>query len=190
MASSVDTFAESYTLILNEIRCALEAIEPAQVEQLLNALQATEKVFVIGVGRVMLSLQAFAKRLNHLGVPTYCVGDINEPAITERDLLLVGSGSGESVVPVAIARRAHHFGAKIVHLGSNPHSSLAPLTDIFVRIPVKTKLRLPDEIQSEQIMSSLFEQSLYVLGDAVTLLFAQRRNLDLTSLWQYHANLE
>jgi 6-phospho-3-hexuloisomerase len=190
MDSFADTFVDSYLLILNEIRCALDAVDPAQVEQFLKALVGAEKVFVIGVGRVMLSLQAFAKRLNHLGIPTYCVGDINEPAITERDLLLVGSGSGESVVPVAIAQRAHHFGAKIVHLGSNPYSSLAPLTDIFVRIPVKTKLCLPDEIRSDQIMSSLFEQALYVLGDAVTLSFARRHNLDLTGLWQYHANLE
>lgn len=190
MDSSVDTFADSYLLILNEIRCALDAVDPAQVEQFLNALEGAEKVFVIGVGRVMLSLQAFAKRLNHLGIPTYCVGDINEPAITERDLLLVGSGSGESVVPVAIARRAHQFGARIAHFGSNPHSSLAPLTDIFVRIPVKTKLHLPDEIQSDQIMSSLFEQVLYVLGDTITLLFARRHNLDLAGLWRCHANLE
>ncbi len=93
-------------------------------------------------------------------------------------------------MPVAIARKARHFGAKIVHLGSNPRSSLAPLTDVFVRIPVKTKLRLSDEIQSEQIMSSLFEQSLYVLGDAVAFLLAQRHNVDLAGLWQYHANLE
>lgn len=190
MATHLTNFVDCYRLILNEIQRALEAVDPDQVEALLEALQAAEKVFVIGVGRTMLSLQAFAKRLNHLGIPTYCVGDVNEPAITARDLLIVGSGSGESIVPVAIARKARQYGARVAHIGSNPHSSLAPLADIFVRIPVKTKLSLPDELLSEQIMSSLFEQSLYLLGDAIALLLAHRRGLDLADLWGYHANLE
>jgi 6-phospho-3-hexuloisomerase len=188
--SAACPFAECYGLALGEIRQALEAVDPAQVEALVDALLEAEQVFVIGVGRVMLSLQAFAKRLNHLGVRTFCVGDIDEPAITERDLLVVGSGSGESAVPVAIARIADRHGARIAHIGSNPHSSLAPLTDVLVRIPVRTKLQLPDEIASAQIMSSLFEQSLYVLGDAVALMIVRRRQLVMHDLWRYHANLE
>ena len=168
----------------------MELIDPVQVEDLVNALLAADKVFVIGVGRVLLSMKAFAKRLNHIGIRTFCVGDINEPAITERDVLLVGSGSGESVVPVSIARIARRHNATIAHIGSNPDSALAPLTDVFVRIPVKTKLGLADEIQSRQIMSSLFEQCLYILGDTVTLMIARQQELDIASLWQYHANLE
>ena len=185
-----NSFSDCYRIVLGEIRQAMELAEPEQVESLVEVLLDSEKVFVVGVGRVMLSLQAFAKRLNHLGIPAFCVGDINEPAITERDLLLVGSGSGESVVPVAIARIAKQHQAQIAYIGSNPNSTLAPLTDVFVRIPVKTKLGLADEIQSQQIMSSLFEQSLYILGDIVALMIAGRRNLDLKDLWLHHANLE
>ena len=184
------SFADSYKLILDEIHQAMEMVDPEQVDTLAEALLSADKVFVIGVGRVMVSLQAFAKRLNHLGITTSCVGDINEPALTSKDLLIVGSGSGESVVPVSIARIADRHGACIAHIGSNPQSSLAPITDIFVRIPARTKLALPNEIQSQQIMSSLFEQSLYLLGDAVALLIARRQHLDLKSLWQHHANLE
>lgn len=184
------SFKESYTLVIEEIDRALAAVDEAQVDEFVKALVDAEKVFVIGVGRVMLSLQAMAKRFNHLGIRTFCVGDINEPAITENDLLIVGSGSGESAVPVAIARIAKKHNAKIAHIGSNPNSSLKPLTDIFVRVPVKTKLNLEDEIDSSQIMSSLFEQSLYVLADAVALCIVRRGNLDVKSLWRLHANLE
>jgi 6-phospho-3-hexuloisomerase len=176
--------------VLDEIERALAAVDPADVDALVEALLAAEKVFAVGVGRVMISLQAFAKRLNHLGIATYCVGDVNEPAITGRDLLLVGSGSGESAVPVVIAQIAKEHGARIAHVGSNPHSSLAPITDVFVRIPVRTKLNLPDELGSKQIMSSLFEQCLYLLGDTVSLMIARQQELDLAILWQYHANLE
>jgi 6-phospho-3-hexuloisomerase len=190
MAKQVSTYDEIRRLVLDEIECALAAVDRAQVERLVEALLGAEKVFVVGVGRVMISLQALGKRLNHLGITTYCVGDVNEPAITPRDLLLVGSGSGESAIPVAIAQIAKQHGARIAHVGSNPRSSLAPVTDVFVRIPVKTKLELPDELGSAQIMSSLFEQCLFLLGDVVALMIARREELDLAGLWQYHANLE
>ena len=186
----MNSFQTQCDLILGEIGIALRAIDEGQIESLVRAILEAERVFVIGVGRVMLSLKCMAKRLNHLGISVHCVGDINEPAITDKDLLVIGSGSGESVVPVGIARVAKGYNARIAHIGSNVDSSLAPLTDVFVRIPVKTKLNLPDEIASRQIMSSLFEQSLYVFGDAVCLMIAARRDLDIKALWNFHANLE
>lgn len=48
-------------------------------------------------------LQVMAKRFAHLGIDVHVVGDITEPAITDRDLLNVGSGSGFSLFPAAIA---------------------------------------------------------------------------------------
>jgi 6-phospho-3-hexuloisomerase len=183
-------FEESVDLILSECRQALGRVDPAAVEELVAAILGAEKVFFIGVGRVMLALMAMAKRLSHLGIHTCIVGEITEPAITNRDLLIIGSGSGESLIPVAIGKKAKSFGARIVHIGSNSESSLKPLTDIFIRVPVRTKLARPDEIDSHQPMTSLFEQSLLLFGDALAGIIIRRRNLDLKSLWQFHANLE
>lgn len=186
----MNEFHDQCRLVLDELSMTLAAIDSSQVEALVETMLSSPKVFFIGVGRVMLSMQAMAKRLNHLGVHAHCVGDINEPAIASGDVLVVASGSGESVVPVAIARVAKKHGARIVHIGSNPNSSLAPLTDLFVRVPVRTKLGLPGELPSAQVMSSLFEQSLMLLGDAVALMIVKRRGLNVPELWPYHANLE
>lgn len=183
-------FKDHYRLILKEIDGALTHIDETTMDRFATMIVEAEKVFVVGVGRVMLSLQAFVKRLNHIGIKAWSVGDINEPAITDKDLLVVGSGSGESIFPLGIARCAKQFNAKLIHIGSNPQSSLSPLTDLMVRIPVKTKLNLPEEIDSQQIMSSLFEQSLYILCDAVALKIVEQQGLDLKSLWRFHANLE
>ena len=177
-------------LVIKECDMALSKVDEGEIEQLIEMLFAADKVFFIGVGRVKLELEAFAKRLAHLGIKTHIVGDINEPAMTDRDILIVGSGSGESLVPVAIARKAKSIGGKIVHIGSNPQSSLAPITDLMVRIPVQTKLYLADEIVSNQPMSSLFEQALLLLGDAVAAMIVAQKNIELKKLWAYHANLE
>jgi 6-phospho-3-hexuloisomerase len=186
----MSSFKDDCSLILQEVARALDAVEERKVDTFADWLLEAQKVFVVGVGRVMLSLEAFAKRLNHLGIATWYVGETNEPAISDRDLLVVASGSGESLVPVAIARKATAFGPRIVHIGSNPESSLRDLVDLFIRIPAPTKLALPDEVPSRQLMSSLFEQSLYLLGDAIALGIVRRRKIDIDSLWRNHANLE
>lgn len=183
-------YEEVTEIIVNECRTALRKVDPYSVMQLINAIQSADKVFFVGVGRVMLSLQAMAKRLAHLGISTFYVGQITEPAITDRDLLIIGSGSGESLIPVTIARKAKILGAKIAHIGSNPESSIKEVTDIFVRIPVRTKKELEDETNSKQPMTSLFEQSLFLLGDIVSMMIIVQKNLDIKELWKYHANLE
>ncbi len=184
------SFQESFNLILEECRTALSRIDPDSVDRLIEAILAADKVFFVGVGRVLLSLQAMAKRLSHLGINAVVVGQITEPAITEKDLLIVGSGSGETLFPVAIAKKAKSLGAKIAHIGSNAESTIKPITDIFVRVPVRTKLARSDEIDSRQPMTSLFEQCLLLFGDTLALVIISRRNLNIQSLWQYHANLE
>lgn len=191
----MDDFSEKYRaaskLVIGEIQSALLAADASGIEKLTGDIFSAEKVFLIGVGRVMLSLEAFAKRLSHLGVSAHCVGDITEPAITERDILIVGSGSGESIVPLAIAKKARELGAgKIIHIGSNPDSSMKKYADYMVRIPVRTRLYLEDEIDSKQIMTSLFEQTLLILGDVIALIAVDGRDIDLKSLWHAHANLE
>ena len=64
------------------------------------------------------------------------------------------------------------------------------IADFMVRIPVRTKNYLEDEIDSVQVMTSLFEQSLLIFGDIVAKMIVDERNVDMKSLWQYHANLE
>lgn len=184
-------YTQSKDLILHEITLSLNSVDSEDVECLADMICDAEQVFVVGVGRVLLVLQAFVKRLNHLGISANYVGAVNEPAITNKDLLIVGSGSGESVVPLEIVKLAKKYKSKIVHIGSNPNSSMAPYDTLFLRVPCRTKLNLSDEIESRQPMSSLFEQSLLLLGDAVAMMIMEKKGIrDISVLWTKHANLE
>ncbi len=183
-------YTASIQLILGELDLALNKVDEEKVGMLIEDILGAEKVFLTGVGRVMLSLQAFAKRLNHLGIDAHCVGDITEPAMTPRDILIVASGSGCSIVPVAIAKKAKELQGKIIHIGSNQNGDVAEYADYMVRIPVRTRLYLEDEIPSEQPMTSLFEQSLLLFCDAVALMIIDNRKLNIKDYWRAHANLE
>lgn len=183
-------YQDTINLITDEIKIALGKVDETLVNLLVEDIMIADKVFLIGVGRVLMSLQAFAKRLSHLGIDAHCVGDITEPACTDKSLIIVGSGSGCSIVPVAIAKKAKEFNAKIVHIGSNPNGSVAQYSDYMIRIPVQTRLYLDDEIKSNQPMTSLFEQCLLLFGDAVAMKIIEKKKIALNKLWKYHANLE
>lgn len=176
--------------IVNEIKETLEKIEEEQVIELIRQIQFAERVFFVGVGRVLLSLQFIAKRLSHLGIETVVVGQITEPAITNRDLLIVGSGSGESLFPLGIAKKAKMFDAIVIHIGANSDSSMSEYSDFFLKIPVSTKFSLSNETKSIQPMTSLFEQTLLLIGDIIAVMLIKKQKIDIHQLWKYHANLE
>lgn len=188
-------FAEAYDgarrAVIDELDRTLASIDPAQIERLRDEILKADQVFFVGVGRVMLSLQSVCKRMAHLGIRAHYVGEITEPAITKNDLLIVGSGSGASLFPLGIAKKARAaVDCTIVHIGSNPDSEMKGVADFMVRIPVRTKLYLEDEIESCQPMTTLFDQSLLLLGDILAKMIIEERQLDMKGLWQYHANLE
>ena len=94
------TYGDVRALVLSELDTALSAIDPQSVEQLMEAVLSSRKVFFVGVGRVLLSLEAMAKRWAHLGIDTHIVGEIN--AATDVPLVLHG-GSGIPNDQLAIA---------------------------------------------------------------------------------------
>ncbi|MBI2075841.1 MAG: SIS domain-containing protein [Candidatus Aenigmarchaeota archaeon] len=183
-------FHEKCGIITDEINAVLHRVKPEEVETLVREILQAEKVFLIAVGRVFLSLQCFGKRLNHLGVNVQVVGSVTEKAITERDLLLVASGSGESVVPKAIAEKAKKLNARIGIITAAPASTIKGMADFAVRLPCPTKTNIPDVVVSVQSMSTLFDQTLHVFGDAVAMLIQERKALRNEDLWKNHANLE
>lgn len=185
-----ENYNENTAGVLAELDKALTAVDPETVEKFVSAVLEAEQVYFVGVGRVLLSLQSICKRFAHLGIKTHYVGEITEPAITDKDILIVGSGSGGSLFPLGIAKKAHGIGAKVIHIGSNPNSEMKHICEFMVRIPVRTKNYLDDEIDSLQPMTSLFEQSLLLFGDIAAKMIIDERKIEMKSLWRYHANLE
>lgn len=191
MADFQERYEQASGQVLGELKTTLGSVNPAELERLAEEILKADQVFFVGVGRVLLALQCVCKRLAHLGIRTHYVGEITEPAITKNDLLIVGSGSGGSLFPLGIAKKARTaVDCKIVHIGSNPNSEMKDIADFMVRIPVRTKNYLEDEIDSCQPMTSLFEQSVLLIGDVLAKMIVEQKKLDMKSLWQYHANLE
>lgn len=183
-------YIDNVNLVLEECRKVLMAVNQDDTEKLIAEILSANKVFFVGVGRVMLSLKSVAKRLAHLGIETHLVGEITEPAISKGDILIAASGSGESIFPKEIAKKAKTLGARVIMIGSNRQSTLAQTADFMLRVPTNTKMNCSDEIESCQIMTSLFEQFLLLYGDIIAKMIVDKKNINIKELWQFHANLE
>jgi 6-phospho-3-hexuloisomerase len=137
-------------------------------------------------------MRALGIRLMHLGKTVYVVGESTTPSILANDLLIVGSGSGQTPTQLAIAHKAQSQGAKILVFTTNPNSPLAKAADKHITLPA---LSLEDDAEghdliSIQPMGTLFEQSLLIVCDAIILWLMLQTGVSAAQMRLRHANLE
>jgi len=176
--------------VCDEIRSALGKIDEKELKGFIECMLKSRTVFVIGVGRVMLMLKAFAKRIKHLGYDSWVVGETTIPAIKKGDILLAASGSGETLTTVDVARLAKKNGATVALITASNKSTLREISDVVIRIPSPTKLHMPDETSSDQPMTNLFEQSLLIFCDCLSIILQIELKVTEEKMWEVHANLE
>jgi len=178
-------------VVISELSAALSSIDEKQYKDFLSMLlRNNQKVLCVGVGRVLISLKAWVKRLVHLDIDINYVGSETEPPVGSDDLLIVASASGESIFPVAIAKKAKVLGADVAYIGCSPDSTIAQIADICMILKGRTKFSGEDDKVSVQPMSTLFEQQLYLLCDIIALDIMEMNNWDESHIKDKHANLE
>lgn len=175
-------FEKNREITLREITATLNKISPKETAEFLDRLVKSRRIFVVGAGRSMLMLQAFAKRLRHLGKESYVVGETVTPAIGKGDLLVAASGSGKTTSALNIVKLAGRYKASVVFITAFPSPSLKKITDLIVNIPYA--------FPSRQIMASLFEQTLLLYCDTACQVLGNRLNISEAQIRKNHTNLE
>ncbi|MEZ4670246.1 MAG: 6-phospho-3-hexuloisomerase [Anaerolineae bacterium] len=188
------TMHDYYDLImavLDEVAFALHSVSDTQVATLRLAIHDASRVFIAGKGRSGLLARAFALRLMHLGLTIHVVDEVTTPAIMQGDLLILISGSGETASILQYSAQARSHGAKVALITAFPNSSIAQRSDIVVHIPAPSvKADVVNEVTSFQPMANMFEQSLMLLLDVITLQLMSDLGLTQEQLAARHANLE
>lgn len=181
--------ARRLSQIIKEVTKVLSKVNKQEVSDLIDILARSKKIVVVGAGRMGLSSKAFAMRLKHLGLDSYFLGDSNVPNIGKNDLLLVASGSGETKTIVEISKIAKFNQSKVALITVNPGSTIGKLADVVVKLSSPTK-NSNSNIKSMQPMTTLTEQSLFILLDAIVLELMDRMDETGDSMWARHSNLE
>lgn len=176
--------------IVKELTRTVGSVAEKEAEYFVNNILRARRIFVAGAGRSGLMIRAFAMRLVHLGFDAYVVGETVTPSVQKDDLLIIGSGSGETKSLVSMAEKAKSIGASLALVTIFPESTIGKLADAVVPLPGSPKDKTADDDQTIQPMGSLFEQTLLVFYDAVILRLMEIRGLDSETMYGKHANLE
>lgn len=178
------------TTVIEELQETTSQINQDEADTLVSEIMNADKVFVAGAGRSGLMGKSFVMRLMHMGIEAYAVGETVTGTFEENDLLIIGTGSGETKTLVPIAEKAKDIGGKVAAVTISPDSTIGKLADFVVQMPGVTKDQSEGTVQSAQPMGSLFEQTMLLFYDAVILSYMEKKNLDSDKMYGKHANLE
>lgn len=188
----MSSFNELVCGVTKELATCLSAVSPSSVEGAIDEITKSKRVFLAGAGRSGLAIRAGAIRLMHLGKTAHVVGEVTTPPITDKDLLLVGSGSGRTETLVATARKAKKERARLLVITIDHESPLAQLADRVVEIPAPAPkvVSSREPAKSIQPLGNLFEQGLLILLDVIVTMLMERQGLSSDEMFTRHANLE
>ena len=177
--------------IVEELACNEKMISQKEIDQFADRILKAKRIFVSGTGRSGFAARAFSNRLMHLGFTVYFVGEPTTPAIREGDLLIIGSGSGETESLVVMAEKAREQKASVITVTIHPEAAIGSLAETFIQIPGATpKSKLDDTVRSVQPMGNVFEQMSWLVYDAVIIILMKRMNRTEEEMFRLHANLE
>jgi 6-phospho-3-hexuloisomerase len=175
--------------VIDEVRAAVSLTDPSQVAALVDAILRANRVFVGGAGRSLLMMRAFAMRLMHLGLSAHVVGETITPAIGPGDLLILGTGSGQTRTTLAISQAARDRGAYVAAITAHADSPIALDADIVLQIHSPITGQDPARV-CLQPPGSLFEQCLLMLCEAMVLRLMRRLGTTEEQMRARHTKLE
>lgn len=168
---------DTLNIIAEEILSVLSKVDRGELETVVGTIGKNSRILVDGEGRSGLMGKGFAMRLMHLGYEVYVVGETITPAIEKNDIYFTISGSGESSNVALNTKKAKEKGCFIIAVTSKSESTIASLADKIILVPGTTKGDNGEERKSVQLLSSLFDQSLHVVLDALCLMLSKKDNV-------------
>ena len=92
--------------ILDELKENAAQINDDDLKAVEKLITEANRIFIGGAGRSGFAARGFSNRLMHLGYTVYFVGEPTTPSIQAGDLLIVGSGSGNTASLVSNSQKA------------------------------------------------------------------------------------
>jgi 6-phospho-3-hexuloisomerase len=174
---------------LDEIRTVLAAGAAPEADRLCDELLKARRIACYGVGREGLMMRALCMRLMHLGLDAHMVGDMTAPALGARDLLVVSAGPGSFSTVKALQGVAHAAGARTVAVTAQPGGEVPAAADAVIHLRAQT---MADDKGGQSVlpMGSLYEASMLVFFDIVSILLRDRTGQTMEGMRSRHTNLE
>lgn len=182
--------AKNIFLILEELKENAALINNEELENVEKLITEAKRIFIGGAGRSGFAARGFSNRLMHLGYIVYFVGEPTTPSIQAGDLLIVGSGSGNTNSLVVNAKKAKEQGAKVATITMFPENKIGSMADAVITIPGVTEKVKGKGKKSVQASGSAFEELSWITYDAMVVDLMRITNQTDEDLFKRHANME
>jgi len=185
--SKKTVFSQSIEYIQRKIKDILGEISQNDIEEVKKFFFTSDRIFVYGAGRSGLVAKAFAIRLVHLGFQTFVIGETITAPVQKGDLVIIVSGSGETIPAVMTAEIAHDIGAKVVSITGRKKSEIARFADVTLYLSAACK-----DVERKRFapLGTLFEASTWVLLDGIVADLLESKKETEETMRRRHATLE
>lgn len=180
-------YSELVKTVILENAEVLNKINVKELNRLIEEINKAKTIQLYAMGRMGLSMRGFTMRLKHMGFDAYIVYDTTTPCIGKGDLLL--DLCGVTNVEMNVVKLAKEAGATVGILGAHPENEIGKYADFSVRVPGQI-FGGSLEVPSIQPMSTLLEQSMFLLTDIITMMIIEKNHVDLDEMHRRHTNLE
>lgn len=172
--TEIDAINELKNLLDENLTRALDMIE-----------NAAGRIILTGMGKSGHIAKKIAASLASTGTPSFFIhpaeashGDLG--MVTEDDVIIAISNSGESKELIDILNYAKRFGIKLIAVTKNPESSLGKAGDIVLKLP-SSKEACPLGLAPTSSTTATL-----VLGDIITVAMIERKGFSKTQFNQRH----
>ena len=180
-------FTDSIQYIQRKINDILAHVSQDEINAVKKFFSESERVFVYGAGRSGLVAKAFAIRLVHLGFQTFVIGETITGPVQKGDLVIIISGSGETIPAVMTAEIAHNLDAKVVSITGKKKSGIAKFADLTLYISASCN---DSERKRYAPLGTLFEASVWILLDGIIASLLESKKETEETMRSRHATLE
>jgi len=194
----IKKFEEAITKTLENARRSLNQIlaEKEEIIKIISTLSAGVKnkdpqIFLVGAGICKLVALMTAIRYQHLALNVLGLDDWKFRK--KGDILIVISGSGESVIPLVYAQEAKETGIKVYAITANKESTLAKKADVVIHLldtatrEEYLKLKIRDE---KPAFIPAFEYTALITLESTVAQIAENHGILEEEMRSLHANIE
>lgn len=180
-------FKDSIEYIQRKIKDTLYKVSQKDIDKVRVLFFRSRRIFVYGAGRSGLVAKAFAIRLVHLGFQTFVIGETISAPVKKGDLVIIISGSGETIPAVMTAEIAQKLGAHVVSITAKKKSEIAKYADVTLFISATC-----NDVERKKYapLGTLFEASVWILLDGVIADLLDSKNETEENMRSRHATLE
>ena len=173
----------AFEYIIDAAKRSVMAVNQESVDDLIESILAAKTIFIYGSGRSGLSGQSFGVRLVQLGMDVHFVGDMTTPIITDGDLTILISNTGNTMSVVQTANIASRVGSKVISITGNADTKLTIASDTVVHLPMAR-----DKERSKYApLGTIFEEASNLLLDSIIPTIMERLGLTESDMRKRHA---